>query len=154
MAGRRLSSPEAGLLGGTNTTTMFWVQDKCYACLWSLKVTEFPASVPRGKRSKSGKGKRKRSGEALLWINLFLATENVLESTLSESACSSRGRMTSQVDWESQSVLLWTLMSSRTKSGDEKILETNTVKTHSTYCSSLCCPPLWDSRCYLCSLSP
>lgn len=96
LAGRRLSSAEAGLLRGTNTTTMFWVQDECYAWLWSCKVTQFPASVPRGKRSKSGKGKRKRPAEALLWINLFLGTENVLESTLSESACSSRGRMTSR----------------------------------------------------------
>ena len=58
---------------------MFWAQDKCYAWLWSLKITKSPASVPQGKRSESRKGKWKRPAEALLGSNLCLGTENVLE---------------------------------------------------------------------------
>ena len=70
------ASPEVGLLSGTNLTMMFWAWTSTMVGSGALKVTEFQASVPQGKRSKSKKGKR--PGEVLLWINLCLGTENGL----------------------------------------------------------------------------
>lgn len=45
------ASPEVGLLSGTNLTMMFWAWTSTMVGSGALKVTEFQASVPQGKRS-------------------------------------------------------------------------------------------------------
>lgn len=92
----------------------------------ALKVTEFQASVPPGKRSESKKGKWKRPGEVLLW------DESV--SWNRECACSSSGRLIGQAGWESPDIFLCALRSYRTRSGGYKLLDPNPAAvTHHIY---------------------
>lgn len=73
--------------------------------------------MPPGKKSKSKKRKWKRLGEVLL-SDLSLSWNR-------ECTCSPRGRLIGGAGGKSPNILFCALMSYRTKSGGEVILETN-----------------------------
>ena len=69
------ASPEAGLLGGTNVTAVFWAQDKCYA--WPGALKSLSLQLLCLKEREASPGRESGKGLQRLWGLIFVLEQRM-----------------------------------------------------------------------------